>query len=92
MASTEYIAIVTPEAAAAAFNRFTNRALAEESLRVAQEEVAYATSSWATRRDSSASARFVNRLKAAAAASGVTMAMYSVEAILTPFYARLWAR
>lgn len=48
MASTEYIAIVTPEAAAAAFNRFTNRALAEESLRVAQEEVAYATSSVST--------------------------------------------
>ena len=45
MASTEYIAIVTPEAAAAAFNRFTNVSLAEESLRKAQEELAYASSS-----------------------------------------------
>ena len=45
MASTEYIAIVAPEAAAAAFNTFTNMSLAEESLRKAQEELAYASSS-----------------------------------------------
>ena len=45
MASTEYIAIVAPEAAAAAFNRFTNTSLARESLRKAQEELAYASSS-----------------------------------------------
>lgn len=45
MTSTEYIAVVTAEAAAAAFNSFTNMRLAEESLRAAQEEVAYATSS-----------------------------------------------
>lgn len=45
MASTEYIAIVAPEVAAAAFNTFTNMSLAEESLRKAQEELAYASSS-----------------------------------------------
>lgn len=45
MASTEYIAIVAPEAAAAAFNTFTNMSLAEESLRKAQEELAYAAAS-----------------------------------------------
>ena len=49
MTSTEYVAAaVTTEAAAAAFNTFTNISLAEESLRKAQEEVAYASSSAAT--------------------------------------------
>lgn len=48
MTSTEYVAAVTAEAAAAAFNQFTNVCLAEESLRKAQEEVAYAAASLAT--------------------------------------------
>ena len=45
MTSTEYVAAVTVQAAAAAFNRFTNTSLARESLRKAQEEMAYASSS-----------------------------------------------
>lgn len=45
MTSTEYVAVVTTEAAAAAFNCFTNTGLAYESLRAAQEEVAYAAAS-----------------------------------------------
>ena len=45
MTSTEYVAAVTVQAAAAAFNRFTNTSLARESLRKAQEELAYASSS-----------------------------------------------
>ncbi len=43
--ASEIFAVVTPEAAAAAFNRFTNTGLAYESLRAAQEEVAYAAAS-----------------------------------------------
>lgn len=48
MTSTEYVAAVTVQAAAAAFNAFTNVSLARESLRAAEEEVAYAAASLAT--------------------------------------------
>ena len=45
MTSETFAAAVTYETAAAAFNRFTNVFLARESLRKAQEELAYASSS-----------------------------------------------